>query len=61
MDLVWELGFFVALFFYLSFEKEKYKRGSCMAACLVILKWEYLALLGFPEVLCAGMDGAPSL
>lgn len=54
-------GFLCGFAFYLSFKKEKYKRSSCMAACLVILKWEYLVLLGFPEVLWAGMDGAPSL
>lgn len=54
-------GFLHGFVFYLSFKKEKYKHGSCMAACLVILKWEYLVLLSFPEVLGVGMDGAPSL
>ena len=56
-----EAGFLSGFLFYLSYKKEKYKCGSCTAACLVILKWEYLVLLGFPEVLWAGMDGAPSL
>lgn len=40
-------------------KREKNKCGRCMAACLAVL--QYLVLLGLPEVLGAGMDGAPSL